>query len=126
MKLPWTKAAPSLVVGFYQSPELAAEALQNLRRECFCRSAAVHCSNTGEVRVDENGVPAGRWVLWAGLVGLLLAILALRSSWGTMNPEAIPKLVFQLAACALAGAFAGWLVFRSLAARVNGVHLGRF
>ena len=126
MKLPWTKAAPSLVVGFYQSPELAAEALQNLRRDCFCRSAAVHCSNTGEVRVDEYGVPAGRWALWAGLVGLLLAILALRSSWGMMNPEAIPKLVFQIAACALAGALAGWLMFRSLAARVHGAHLARF
>jgi cellobiose phosphorylase len=126
MKLPWTKAAPSLVVGFYQSPELASEALRNLRRDCFCRSAAVLCSNTGEVRVDEYGVPGGRWALWAGLIGLLLAILALRSSWGMMNPEAIPKLVFQIATCALAGALAGWLVFRSLAARVHGAHLARF
>lgn len=126
MKLPWTKESLSLVVGFYQSPDLAAGALQNLRRDCFCRSAAVHCSNTGEVRVDENGVPAGRWALWSGLIGLLLAILALLPSQVTENLETIPGLVLQIAACALAGAFAGWLVFRSLAARVHGAHLARF
>ena len=126
MKFPLTKAECALVAGFYQSPGIGRTVLKNLRRAGFQRSAAVHDSATGEVRVDEHGISAGRGTLGSALIGLLLGIFALPLRHALEHPGAIAGLALSLAGCALAGGLAGWLVFRSLDARVSRAHLERF
>lgn len=116
----------ALVIGLYQSPDTTETALTKLQRDGFRRSAAVHCATTGEVRVDEHGIGAGRGALGSALIGLLLGIVALLPPQLMEHPGAIPGLALQLAACAVAGGLAGWLVFRSLDARVDTAHLARF
>ena len=122
MKFLTSRTERALVIGFYQSPETTGTALAKVRREGFWRSAAVYCAATGEVRVDEHGIRAGYGALGAALIGLLLGIFTLLPPHVMEHPIAIPGLVLQLAACALAGALAGWLVFRSLDARVDAAH----
>jgi uncharacterized membrane protein len=126
MKYSTDRTEHALVIGFYQSPGITGAALMKIRRDGFRRSAAVHCAGTGEVRVDEHGIRAGYGALGAAVIGLLLGILVLLPPPVMEHPIAIPGLALQLAACALAGALAGWLVFRSLDARVDAAHLERF
>ncbi len=126
MKFSKNEAERALVTGFYQSPEITGTALTKLRRNGFRRSAAVHCAATGEVRVDEHGIRPGRGAFGTALIGLLIGFLALLPPQVMEHPGAIPELALKLAACTLAGALAGWWLFRSLDARVDGAHLERF
>jgi hypothetical protein len=103
----------ALVIGFYQSPQITGTALTKLRRDGFRRSAAMHCAATGEVRVDEHGIGAGRGAWGAALIGLLLGIAVLLPPHPTEQPGAIPGLALQLAACWLVrsrggGCFGRW------------------
>ena len=85
----------------------------------------MHCAATGEVRVDEHGIGAGRRAWGSALIGLLLGIAVLLPPHPTEQPGAIPGLALQLAACALAGTLAGWSLFRALDPRVDGERLAR-
>jgi len=86
----------------------------------------MHCAATGEVRVDEHGIAAGRGALGSALIGLLLGIFALLPPHLMEHPGAIRGLAMPLAACALVGGLAGWWLFRSLDARVDRAHLAKF
>src|SRR5678815_2387016 len=116
----------ALVIGFYHSPDIARSVLTKLRRDGFRRSAAVHSTDTGEVRAEEHGVRVGRGAWSAALIGLLLGIAVLLPPHVLGHPGAIGELALQLAACTLAGGLAGWLLFRWLDMRVDRAHLEKF
>jgi hypothetical protein len=126
MRFSKRRTDPALVIGFYESPEIAESVLTKLRRDGFRRSAALHSTDTGEVRAEEHGIRAGRGALGAALIGLLLGIVALLPPHVLGRPGAIPELALQLFACALAGGLAGWVLFRRLDMRVDREHLERF
>ena len=126
MKFPLTRAERALVVGFYQSRELGGAALKNLRRAGFRRSAAVYCSATGEVGVEERGVSAGCGALAVAAVALISGILLLQLRGGSLLAGASLEVALQLAGSTLAAALFGWLAFRWLDARVARQHVVRF
>ena len=72
MKFQRTTSNCALVAGFFQNPESALTTLRELRRQGFRRSAAVSCSDSGEITVprgsafrvsDDVIVRFKRWVL---------------------------------------------------------------
>ncbi len=126
MKFTTSRAGRALVIGFFQSQETGGTALKNLRRDGFRRSAAVHCSGGGEVRVDEHGISVGRGALGSAVIGLLVGMLVLQLRGALMQPGALLGVALPLAAFALAGALAGWGVFRRLDARVDPTEIAKF
>src|SRR4029434_280812 len=97
MRLSKSRTDHALVIGFYQSPETAGTTLEKLRREGFRKSAAMHCTASGEVRVDGHGSSAARWILGSALIGLLLGIVAWRPPHGLEPPGGILGLALSLA-----------------------------
>ena len=126
MKFTTSRAGRALVIGFFQSQETGGTALKNLRRDGFRRSAAVLCSGTGEVRVEEHGISVGRGALGSAVIGLLAGALVLQLRGAFLQPGAFLVVALQLAAFALVGAVAGWGVFRRLDARVDPTQLASF
>ena len=117
MKSSASRPDRALVIGLYQSPDATRIALTKLRRDGFRRSAAVHCAATGEVRVDEHGIGAGRGALGSALIALLLGIVALLPPHTMEHPGAIAGLALSLRLAQSPARLAGWLVFRSFDAR---------
>jgi len=111
-----------MVIGFFQSQETGDTALKNLRRDGFRRSAAVHCSGNGEVRVDEHGISARLGAIASALIGLLLGIVVLQMRGALTHSGAL----LGVAAFALGGAGVGWGVFRWLDSRVDAAKVARF
>ena len=126
MKFTTRRAGRALVIGFFQSQETGGTVLKNLRRDGFRRSAAVHCSGTGEVRVDEHGISVGWGALGSAVIGLLVGMLVLQLRGALVPPGAVLEVALQLAAFALAGGLAGWGVFRRLDARVDPAEMAKF
>ena len=115
----------ALVIGFFQTRETGVAAWKNLKRDGFRRSAALHCSATGEVRADEHGISARHGALASAVIGLLLGLLALLPARMMMPSPPTAIFALQLAGCALGAALAGWLIFRRLDARVDAAQLAK-
>ncbi|MEO6740640.1 MAG: hypothetical protein ABIP20_10325, partial [Chthoniobacteraceae bacterium] len=80
----------AMVVGFFESAETGGTALGNLRRDGFRRSAAVHSSATGELRVDQHGISTRRGAAASALIGLLIGILVLQMRGDLVRHGALP------------------------------------
>src|SRR5688500_13672125 len=124
MKQTKSRSDHALVIGFFQSPKSGEAALKNLRRDRIRKSAAVHCSDTGEVQVDEHGITRVRGALAFALIAILLGILVLPPP--PPIPSAIALLALQLAGWALAGTLVGWGLFRWLDTRLDAAQLAQF
>ena len=114
----------ALVVGLYQTPETADAALKELRHQGFRRSVGMRCSDAGAVTVDAQGIATGVGVVCFALFGLLVGVLL---SLGIIEDiRALSGVVSSLAAFALIGALAGWLILRRFAFRVSAETIARF
>lgn len=115
----------ALVAGFFQNQGGAAVALKKLRREGFRRSVALHSSEEGRVTVDVHGIATGRGALFSGVIGFLIGVLVLLPLGG-LSDVSVASVLPRLAAFAVIGAVAGWLIFRRLDYRVGEEQIARF
>ena len=106
-----------VVIGIFQSPETGRGVLKNLHRARFRRAAAIHAAAKGRLRVEENGISVIEGV--AGGVAGVLALGALIFWQRGMLVGYSPQLALLLAAFALAGALAGWILVRLLQEHVE-------
>ena len=112
-----------LVVGIFQSPTAGRAVLKNLHWARIRRAAAIHAAAKGRLRVEENGISMIDGV--AGGVAVVLALGAFILWQRGMLVDYSPHLALVLAAFALAGALAGWILVRLLQEHVGGASLAR-
>ncbi len=107
-----------LVVGIFQSPTAGRAVLKNLRWARIRRAAAIHAAANGRLRVKENGVSMIDAVAggFAGLLALGAFVLWQRGMLLDYSPRDLAQL---LAAFALGGALAGWILVRLLPEHVG-------
>ncbi len=115
-----------LVVGIFQRPEIGRGVLSNLERVGFHRAAAINASGVGRRQIEKRRVPVVGAAVAGASISLALALAALIfSRRGILTSQPPDVLALFLAAFALGGALAGWILVRSLQQHVDAARLTR-
>ncbi|MFL6505163.1 MAG: hypothetical protein ACJ8KC_07070, partial [Candidatus Udaeobacter sp.] len=125
MRFWWKNGNRVLVVGIFQTAEAGRAVLHNLHRARFPRAAAMYASTKGRPRIAEHGISAIGGSVAASIVSTVVGtVIFWACGMLAANQPAVVALL--LAAFAIGGAIAGWVLVQLLREHVDSANFPRF